>query len=128
MRVLAIFSLLFLALAAAASVDARMSSADDISGKWTLAVAAPGETVDVVLDLKQDGEKITGTLSSPHGSGTVKSGSFKDKKLAATIAADFQGSPIELQVDGTVDGEKITGSLTAPGLGAFSYSGAKNKK
>ena len=109
------------------SVEANGVVADNITGKWTLSVAAPGEAVDVILDLKQDGEAVTGTMTSTHGSGKVTKGTFKKNKLTATLAADIQGSQAELQIDGTVDGEKISGSLTATGLGTFAYSGAKNK-
>lgn len=109
------------ALAFAASVD------DGITGKWTLTVAAPGEAVEVLLDLKLDGDKVTGTMSSSVGGGTITNGTFKDKKLTATINADVQGSPTELGVVGTVDGDKISGSITAHGLGSFTYAGTRAK-
>jgi len=130
MKIFAIFSLLLaltLAGTQTTSVKAKDVAADGITGKWTLSVAAPGEAVEVVLDLKQDGEAVTGTMASTHGTGKITKGTFKDKKLNATLAADIQGSQTELLIDGTVEGEKITGSLTATGLGTFAYSGTKNK-
>ena len=123
MRSVLVFMLTF----AIASVVAAASFADGVSGKWSLSVAAPGEAVDVLLDLKQDGENVTGTMSSGVGGGTITKGSFKDKKLTATITADIQGSPTELGVEGTVDGDKITGSITAHGLGSFSFAGTRAK-
>jgi len=103
------------------------AAADTVSGKWTLSVDAPGEAVNVVLDLTQKGDEVSGTMSSTHGSGKITKGTFKEKKLTATITADIQGTPTELQLEGTVDGEKIIGSLTAGGLGTFPYSGKKDK-
>ncbi len=123
MRSVLVFVLTF----AIASVVAAAGFADGVAGKWSLSVAAPGEAVDVLLDLKQDGENVTGTMSSGVGGGTITKGSFKDKKLTATITADIQGSPTELGVEGTVDGDKITGSITAHGLGSFSFAGTRAK-
>jgi dienelactone hydrolase len=103
------------------------ASGASAAGKWTLSVAAPGEAVDVLLDLKQNGENITGTMASGVGGGTVTKGIFKDGKLVATITADIQGSPTELGIEATIDGDKITGSITAHGLGNFSFAGSRGK-
>jgi len=102
-------------------------SADEITGKWSLALQVPGETVDVLLDLKQDGEAVTGTLSSSHASGKIDKGTYKEKKLSAVATVDLQGSPADVQIEGTVDGDKITGSMTVPGMGSFPYAGSKSK-
>jgi hypothetical protein len=120
------FALLFSALTVFAS-PTGIAGADDISGKWSLAVDAPGETVDVLLDLKQKDESVTGTMASSHASGTIEKGTYKEKKFTATVKADMQGSPVELVIDGKVDGEKMTGSITAPGLGTFPFTGGKSK-
>jgi hypothetical protein len=117
----------FILTFAIAAVVAAASLEDKVDGKWTLTVAAPGESVEVLLDLKQDGEKVTGTMASSVGGGTVSKGTFKEKKLSATITADIQGSPTELGVEGTVDGDKISGTITAHGLGSFPYSGTRSK-
>ena len=102
-------------------------TADELTGKWSLAVQVPGETVDVTLELKQAGEEVSGTMTSSHASGKVDKGTYKEKKLSLVVSADIQGSPTPLQVDGTVDGDKITGSITAQGLGTFPFSGTKSK-
>ena len=103
------------------------NSADDITGKWALSLEVPGETVAVQLDLKQEGESVTGTLASDHASGKIGKGTYKEKKLTATATVELQGSPTEIQIDGTVDGEKITGSFTVQGMGSFPYTGSKSK-
>ena len=102
-------------------------SAEDISGKWSLALEVPGETVAVQLDLKQEGEAVTGTLTSDHASGKIGKGTYKEKKLSATASVEIQGSPADVQIDGTVDGDRITGSLTVQGMGSFPYTGSKSK-
>ena len=120
-------ALIFVFTLAIAGIVAAASLKDEVAGKWALTVAAPGEAVEVLLDLKQDGEKVTGTMASGVGGGTISKGSFKDKKLTATITADIQGSPTELGLEGTVDGDKISGTITAHGLGNFAYAGTRAK-
>jgi len=119
--------LIFALTLAIASVVVAAGFKDEVAGKWNLTVDAPGDAVQVQLDLKQEGEAVTGTMVSTHGSGTIAKGTFKDKKLVATINADLQGSPTELGVEGTVDGDKISGTITAAGLGSFSYTGSRAK-
>ena len=122
-----ILSIVFLTSALTIFAAPAGLSADEVTGKWSLALQVPGETVDVVLDLKQEGESVTGTLTSSHASGKIDRGSYKEKKLSATATVDLQGSPAEVQIDGTVDGDKISGSLTVQGLGSFPYTGSKGK-
>ena len=100
---------------------------DSITGKWSLALQVPGETVEVFLELKQEGEAVTGTLTSSHASGKIGKGTYKEKKLSATASVDIQGSPTDVQIEGTVDGEKISGSITVPGMGSFPYTGGRSK-
>ena len=119
--------IVFVLTIAIAGVVAAASFKDEVAGKWSLTVDAPGEAVQVVLDLKQDGETVTGTMSSGVGGGNITKGTFKDKKLTATITADIQGSPTELGLEGTVDGDKISGTIAAHGLGNFAYAGSRAK-
>lgn len=123
MRSIFVFVLTFVI----AGVVVAATFKDEVAGKWNLNVDAPGEAVQVQLDLKQDGETVTGTMASGVGGGTITKGTFKDKKLTATITADIQGSPTELGLEGTVDGDKISGSITAHGLGNFSFAGNRTK-
>lgn len=99
----------------------------DVNGKWNLSVDAPGQTVDVVLDLVQNGDSLTGTMNSTAGGGTVSKGSVSGKVMKLTINADIQGQPTQLEVEGTIDGDKITGAILAHGLGSFSFVGSKLK-
>jgi dipeptidyl aminopeptidase/acylaminoacyl peptidase len=99
----------------------------NVTGKWTLSVDAGGQVVDVMLDLKQNGDALTGSMVSSVGGGTVNKGSVSGKTIKATINADVQGQPTELQLDGTIDGDKISGTILAPGLGSFPFTGSKNK-
>lgn len=63
----ALWSLLFLALAAAAFTMPAFG-ATDVTGSWTAALQTPdGNTIDLTYTLRQDGAKITGSVQGPQG-------------------------------------------------------------
>ena len=53
--------------------------ADKISGDWEAKLEAFGTITEVKMNLKLDGEKVTGTVESGHtGAGTISNGIWKD--------------------------------------------------
>jgi len=76
---------------------ASAQSPTDVSGTWTGSTTRGAATL--VLDLKQDGQKVTGTLS---GAGT------DDGPVTGTIS----GNTIRLRYD---DGRETTPSLSVKG-------------
>lgn len=90
-------------VALAASLYAQQS----VAGTWTMSV--PGMSLGLVM--AQDGEKISGTLESPHGQIQLK-GEFSKGKL--TLAgASTDSHPVQFSGNGTlgVDGS-LSGSLS----------------
>ena len=61
-----------------AKPDAK--AATGVAGKWTMSIETPNGTMNPGLDLKVDGKKVTGTLTSPQGEVAV-AGEFADSKL-----------------------------------------------
>jgi hypothetical protein len=85
------------------------SAAPSIAGKWNLSVETQSGPNTSVLDLKLDGKKVTGTVSSQLGEAGVQ-GEFGEGKLTFSIA--FQGANGNFQLgfagalrdDGTLAG------------------------
>jgi zinc protease len=101
-----------------ATTPVPASNSNDLSGNWTIETNAEGSPISIDMILKQDGEKLSGDLSSAIGSGKVTSGNFKDGKIEATMMIDFQGNPVEVKLVGTVEGGKtMKGTLTPQGVG-----------
>lgn len=78
-----------------------------IAGKWNVSVETPGGNRDSALDLKVDGKKVTGTLTSEMGE-TPVTGEYVDGKLTFTINFDGGGQQITLTFVGA---PKADGSL-----------------
>ncbi|MFM9903009.1 MAG: hypothetical protein ACKVQJ_00390 [Pyrinomonadaceae bacterium] len=110
-----------------APTPAPVSAPTDISGRWSLAADAPGQTIQITVEFKQDGDALTGSTSSEMGNGTIDSGKVTGKTFTATLHADVQGTQMDFKMDGTVDGDKMTGTFTNPQLGTIPFSATKGK-
>jgi hypothetical protein len=104
-------ALAILLLAAASAANAHHTG---VAGKWTLSVNSPHGSVSMDLVLKQDGKKVTGTLTHGRAADIPIQGEFADGALSFQVAAqgdleamEFRG---KLQADGTLSGY-FTGSM-----------------
>ena len=82
--------------------------AADITGKWTAQVPGrDGQTRETTFDFKVDGEKLTGTTSTPGGDVPLTEGTVKGDDVAFTVVANFGGNEVKLLYKGKVAGEEI---------------------
>jgi hypothetical protein len=97
--------------AAAPATPATAAPAVNLSGQWEAVADANGQPFPFLLTLKVEGESVTGSSSSQLGEAAIKDGSWKEGKLAFTLA----GSNGDIVMAATV----VEGKLT----GEFDYSG-----
>ncbi|HVF21845.1 MAG TPA: hypothetical protein VM941_02170 [Pyrinomonadaceae bacterium] len=83
----------------------------NLSGQWEAVADANGQPFPFLLTLKVEGESVTGSSSSQLGEAAIKDGSWRDGKLAFTLA----GSNGDIVMAATVVDGKLTGE--------FDYSG-----
>ena len=93
----------------------------NLTGRWTIAADAGGQTLTFTLNLTQTGSDIAGTIESPQGAIPISSGTFQNGEL--TIKST---TPIELTLIGTVIGNNINGTIAAP-QGTTTFSGSKTQ-
>lgn len=80
--------------------------AADVTGKWVGKMETPNGTRDSVLNLKQDGEKLTGTMPGRNGEAAISDGSIKGDDVAFTVVRNFGGEERKINYKGKVaDGE-----------------------
>lgn len=88
-----------------------------LDGTWVITVDDRGRQRDYYLELKQDGEKVSGTFISPRsGSYAIKEGSFAKGGLKLVIPRDFGDVVRVFEVEARLgkDGS-FTGTLTVDG-------------
>lgn len=126
MRVLATVTATAVALALPLSVahaqgadQASMDTAASVGGKWTVSTQTDQGAMSSVLDLKQDGAKITGSLASEMGTNDV-AGEYTDGTLAFGLTMETGNGALELmftgkvQADGSLAGTIDFGEGTLP--------------
>jgi imidazolonepropionase-like amidohydrolase len=97
----------------------------DISGAWNITVEIPGQSVPVTLSLKQEGEKLSGSIQSGFfGTAQIRNGSITGDSFSFDVTVAVGGQNLEVAFIGKVSGTQISGTATSS-QGATPFSGAK---
>jgi hypothetical protein len=88
--------------------------AADVTGKWK---GQMGEgSREVVLQLKSEGTKVSGTMSGPNGEPRpITQGELNGDNITLTVASEWQGSPVKLLVKGRVTGNEMKLTVESEG-------------
>ena len=78
-----------------------------IAGKWDMTIDTDQGAMQSTLDVKQDGKKVTGTLTSPQGAGPIE-GEYADGKLTFSMSFDSPNGSMQIGFNATM---KADGSL-----------------
>jgi hypothetical protein len=89
----------------AVALPAAQEKAAGIAGQWELTVSSPHGDVPMSMDLKQDGKKVSGTLTSGQGDRQVN-GTFDEGRLSLEATGGEQAWTItaKLGSDGQLQG------------------------
>jgi hypothetical protein len=94
----------------AATQPAAAADATGITGTWKYEFEGPGGSVEVVLKLKQDGEKLTGTITGFGGQeNDIEDGTFRDGQFQFKTTREFNGQTMKTMYTGTCDGKTLKG-------------------
>jgi hypothetical protein len=102
-------------LAAAALVVlvvAVKAHAADPSGTWKWKFTGQsGREMEFTLDLKADGEKLTGTLTTGQGrTRDISAGTFKNDEVSFETSVERNGNTITTKYKGKLEGDTIKGT------------------
>lgn len=110
--VVAFVVVLFLNIAAALAAD--------VNGKWVAQIPGrDGATIEQVFLLKNEGGKITGTLSMNFGGQPIEQkivdGKLEGDNISFTTVAEFNGNEFRMNYKGTVSGSEMKLTRTREG-------------
>jgi hypothetical protein len=83
----------------------------DVSGKWSGQVPSRGETMTATFTFKVDGEKLTGTMTSPQGEVSLQEGKLSGDQISFSTT----GGNAKIVFQGTVVGNEIKMTRTREG-------------
>jgi hypothetical protein len=89
--------------------------AADLSGKWKGDLKTPdGNSLEINMVLKVDGEKLTGTVTNTYGEEQITEGVVKGDDISFVILA---GGQFKLVYKGKVDGDQLKFTVTIGDMG-----------
>jgi hypothetical protein len=97
-----------------------------LAGTWKISVQTPNGPRDRTLILKQEGEKLSGTITGPTDQvTTLQDVSLKGKELRFTLSFDRNGQAVQRTFVAAVDGDSLTGSVEG-GDQKLSFTGKRD--
>jgi len=88
--------------------------AADVTGNWAGSISGPdGNTFDLTYTFKQEGTKLTGTVTPPQGDVLpLVDGKVEGDKISFAVNVDMGGNNVKFSSEGTIKGDEITLSTT----------------
>jgi hypothetical protein len=100
-----------LALLVAGLVSA--ATADDVNGKWKWSMQGGKQARDVTIELKLDGDKLTGNILGRNDQKTaIEDGKFKDGEVSFKVTRERNGMKTVTKYTGKVSGDTIKGKIS----------------
>lgn len=99
-----------------------------VTGKWTMTLEMSMGTGTPTLDLKQDGEKITGTYTGRYGTFQLE-GTLKERAIQFSFTMVAEGESVLMSFTGQVaeDGQTMKGNAVIGELGDATWSAKREK-
>jgi hypothetical protein len=103
-------------------------AAPTVTGKWMMTLEMSMGTGNPTLDLKQDGEKITGTYTGRYGTFQLE-GTLKERAIQFSFTMVAEGESVAMSFTGEVaeDGQTMKGSAAIDDLGDATWTAKKEK-
>jgi len=84
--------------------------AADATGTWKWTVERNGNTFEQTLKLKQDKEKLTGSMIGRQGNETeIEDGKVADNTVTFTVTREFNGNKFVIKYEGKLTDDTIKG-------------------
>jgi hypothetical protein len=124
--------LLIMLAAAGLAVQAEQAKPEqkpNITGKWSMTLEMSMGTGTPALDLKQEGEKITGTYTGRYGTFPIE-GTLKERAIEFSVTMNAEGQSVTMTFGGEVaaDGQTMKGQANLGELGDATWNAKKESK
>lgn len=83
-----------------------------VAGKWKWSVERGGQTFETTLTIKQEGDKLTGTVTGRNNTETpVQDLKFEKGELSFKVTREWNGQKMVLSYKGKLEGDTIKGTV-----------------
>jgi hypothetical protein len=88
--------------------------AEDPTGTWKFTAMIGKKSLDATLNLKREGNKLTGTIGGGQGNreAAITDGTFENDKVSFSVVREQKGEKLTQKYTGTISGDTIKGTIT----------------
>jgi imidazolonepropionase-like amidohydrolase len=104
--------------------SAETTEAALAGGVWSMTLQTPGNEVSSTMSLQQNGDSVTGEVTTPFGTARISQGRIRGNTLTLGYTLNFQGQEVPIEARGQIDGNSIRGTMSAMGQ-SFSFTGTR---
>ena len=98
----------FVSVVALLGILVFSAAAAGVDGKWTAQVPGrQGNTQETTFNLKADGDKLTGTVTTRRGDAPISDGKIDGDNISFVTVLEFNGNQIKILYKGKVSGDEI---------------------
>ncbi len=99
---------IILTVAAALALFANIGLAADVNGKWVAETTTQnGDKRTQTFDLKADGSKLTGTITSQMGEQKISDGKVDGDNVSFSVTMERNGNTMTMNYTGKVVGDEL---------------------
>lgn len=99
-------------VAGTSTLEAQAADQANATGIWKWSFERNGQSFETTLKLKQDGEKLTGTISGRNGTETeIEDGQVKGDDVSFKVTRTFNNNTFVQTYKGKVSGDSLKGKV-----------------
>jgi hypothetical protein len=108
--------------------DQKPRAPIDVTGKWTMTLEMSMGTATPALDLKQDGETVSGTYTGRYGTYELH-GTLKDRTIRFSFVMGSADQSVTMSFSGEVaaDGQTMKGTADLGDMGEAAWSAKRDR-
>ena len=115
-----------LALLCAVSALAYAQATANVGGEWDMTINSPQGSNKVLLKLKQEGDKLSGSVKNARGEAPLTSAAIKGDEVTIVMTIQFQGGDMVITYTGKVEKESMKGDADFGGLAQGDWSAVRH--
>lgn len=97
----------------------------NLSGRWTVNVNLGQGEIAITLNLRQEGERLSGSISGPLGAGEISNASMTSGEVQFTVSLNVEGQTKEATFLGRLANNEIRGSVTNVGAAPGTFTATR---
>ena len=96
-----------------------------VSGKYKIEMSTPMGAQSSDLELKAEGNSLSGIMTSPFGDQEFSDGSVNGDDMEWVINANSPMGPMKLEFTAKVSGDEISGTAVMGTMGSLPFTGTR---